>query len=805
MTLRIFFALIAAMAASWAAEPVRYIVELTETPAIVSPPDVRQARRQAIGRQHASVERAIRSAARDAKIVARLELGVNALIVEAAEGSLPLLASLPGVKKVQPSRDLKLHLDRALDIHHVRQAWEAAGNRGKGVRVGILDTGIQADHPGFKAPDWMQAPEGFPQASNSSNDGANQAFTSNKIIAARTYDAGTVADTYGHGTATAMIAAGVEHESPNGVISGLAPDAFLGVYKVSRFGSNAIPTDFVVQALETAISDQMDVVNISLGSLAFFEFPEDILAETANRMAEAGMIVVNSAGNDGPEIMSMDGGASAPLVLGVGSTLNNRVSLSPAVVLPDGEILGALASTNASIESPNVEGVLLDVTQFDSTSLLCDLNVIPEGAFEGKIPLIKRGDCNFTVKLRNAYLRGARTAVVYNRGEDPTPNALVSMSVGDDPTIAAVFIGYDDGMKLREAVAAAIGSGIGAADGGEDGEGEVEVVPPGYSVNVRFVTSPDPNRISTFSSLGPSIDYAIKPDLVATGSSVYTAGQTINAGGGLYTADGYVTTSGTSFSAPMVAGAAAVVKATRPGLYGDDYRSLIVNSAKSLPDGNGGVQDVMKAGAGALNVDAALRNTLTARPTSLSFGVQDSTLDVWKQVIVKNISKESRSYTVEIQSANEVQPLLTATALTLSPDEIAGPVLVWNGLYEPGNYQGFVVFRETETGVETRVPYWMAVKTNTVSRIGFIEFSSTSYYVRLHDVSGAAISDVVPTATVVTGGALISDGTQYVSTATLQQSTLYPNLWWMPVRQGVSSSTIEISAGDVKRTVTVSP
>jgi hypothetical protein len=388
------------------------------------------------------------------------------------------------------------------------------------------------------------------------------------------------------------------------------------------------------------------------------------------------------------------------------------------------------------------------------------------------------------------------------------------MSVGDDPTIAAVFVSYDDGMKLRESVAAAGGTGAGSNDAvsdgeDDDGDGEVEEedVPPGYSVKVRFAIGGDPNKLSNFSSLGPTIDYAIKPDLVATGSSVYTAGQTINAGGNLFTADGYVTTSGTSFSAPMVAGAAAVIKATRPGLYGDDYRSLIVNSASPLLSGDGTVQDVMKAGAGALNVDAALQNTLTARPTSLSFGAQDSTLDTWKQVIVKNISSASRSYTVEIQSANESKPLLTDTAITLSPGEIAGPVLIWNGLYEPGNYQGFVVFRETETGVETRVPYWMAVKTNTVSQIGFIEFSSTSYYVRLHDVSGVALSELVPSATVVTGGALISTGgMNYSSTTPLTKSSLYPNLWWMPVRHTVGgSSTIEISAGDVKRTVTVSP
>lgn len=789
MTLRILFALVAAMAASWAGEPVRYIVELTEAPAIVSPRQERVARRQAISRQHTSVERAIRSAARETTVIARLELGVNALIVEAAEGSLPLLASLPGVKKVQPSRDLKLHLDRSLDIHHVRQAWEAAGNRGKGIKIGILDTGIQASHPGFRAPDWMKAPEGYPQASNFPDSGANRAFTSDKIIVARTFDTGTVADTYGHGTATAMIAAGVEHTSPNGVISGFAPDAYLGVYKVSRFGSTSIPTDFVVQALEFAISDQMDVVNISLGSQAFLGFPEDILAETANRMAEAGMIVVNSAGNDGPEIMSVDGTASAPLVLGVGSTLNNRTSLSPAVVLPDGELLAALASSNASASTPSTEGALIDVTQFDSTSQLCTR--VADGVFDNKIPLIKRGDCNFTVKLRNAFLSGAKTAIVYNRGEDPTPNALVTMAVDDDPTIEAVFISNDDGLKLKEAISAALA----AAEGNQDA--------PPYSVRVRFSIGPDPNKISNFSSLGPSIDYAIKPDLVATGSSVYTAGQTINAGGGLYTSSGYVTTSGTSFSSPMVAGAAAVVKATRPALYGDDYRSLIVNSARPLLSGDGTVQDVMKGGAGALDLAAALKNTLTARPTSLSFGLRDSTLDTWKQIIVKNISKETRSYTVDIQSANEIKPLLTDTTVTLGPDEIAGPVLVWNGLFEPGNYQGFVVFRDTETGVETRVPYWMAVKTNTVSQIGVPIIPETrragttvSYYLRLHDVSGAVVEDVKPEVNVVSGPATVEG---------LQESGIYPNLWWLRIGVGFETSNVEITAGGIKRTITVTP
>jgi len=123
MKLRLLVASIVALAASWAAEPVRYIVELTGEPAIVSKERERSARREAIGREHASAERAIRSASRNVTVVAKLGTAINALIVEGEAGDLAKLSSLPGVKRVRISRDLKLHLDRALDIHQVKAAW----------------------------------------------------------------------------------------------------------------------------------------------------------------------------------------------------------------------------------------------------------------------------------------------------------------------------------------------------------------------------------------------------------------------------------------------------------------------------------------------------------------------------------------------------------------------------------------------------------------------------------------------------------------------------------------------------------
>jgi len=463
--------------------------------------------------------------------------------------------------------------------------------------------------------------------------------------------------------------------------------------------------------------------------------------------------------------------------------------LSPAVVLPDGSTVDARASSDSSSTTQNVDGVIIDVAQFGFSRMLCER--VADGVFAGKIPLIERGDCNFTVKLKNAYFSGAATAIVYNKPDDTDPNSLVTMSVDDDPSIPGLFIGYDNAAKLIEAAAAA-----------------TEEEP--YRVKAQFVIAGDPHKISSFSSIGPSIDYAIKPDLVATGSSVYTAGQNEYWTGGLYTTSGYVTASGTSFSAPMVAGAAAVIKAARPGLWPEDYRSLLVNTARPMMENGSTVMDVMKAGSGSLNLEGAIRTSLVARPVSLSFGLQGGTLDHWRQAIVKNISGTPRTYTLEVQSANEVKPFLTDTTISLAPNEIAGPQLGFMGSFAPGNYQGFLVLRDDETQIETRVPYWLAVKTGTPTQISipilpesFGMESTVNYYVRLHDVSGAVVEDVAPEVVVTRGNATVGRDSELSSRLT--KSAFYPGLWWMPVTVGTLTSTIEISAGEAKRTLTVTP
>ena len=121
--------------------------------------------------------------------------------------------------------------------------------------------------------------------------------------------------------------------------------------------------------------------------------------------------------------------------------------------------------------------------------------------------------------------------------------------------------------------------------------------------------------------MGPNPDGAIKPDLVAVGANVYTATQKLDPAGDLYDPSGYGVFDGTSFSTPLVSGAVALVKAARPGLTAAQYRSLVINNAGSISYAPGTPATVQQAGAGILDVSAALRSTAAMSPVSISFGI----------------------------------------------------------------------------------------------------------------------------------------------------------------------------------------
>src|SRR5205807_3788258 len=132
----------------------------------------------------------------------------------------------------------------------VPDAWSVVGgmaNAGKGMKIGMIDSGIDITHPGMQD-STLQTPPGFPKV----NADSDVAFTNSKVIVARSYaalfatpeDDLSARDVDGHGTSTAMIAAGVQNTGPLGPIVGVAPKAWLGAYKV--IGANGFGSDDVI-------------------------------------------------------------------------------------------------------------------------------------------------------------------------------------------------------------------------------------------------------------------------------------------------------------------------------------------------------------------------------------------------------------------------------------------------------------------------------------------------------------------------------------------------------------------------------
>jgi subtilisin family serine protease len=221
-------------------------------------------------------------------------------------GRASQLARIPGIARVYPSLRYHSLSVKTPELIGAPALWgpsfESAGN---GIRIGILDEGVDQSHPFFN-PSGFKAPPGFPKG--------QRRFTTSKVIVARAFTPRSPKWRYAgrpfdpefsfHGTHVAGIAAG-DHGLTAGSMSGLsgvAPNAFIGNYKVYT-----IPTDSgagldgnspeIVAGIEAAVRDRMDVINLSLGEPEI-EPSRDIVTTAIDAAADAGVVPVIAAGND---------------------------------------------------------------------------------------------------------------------------------------------------------------------------------------------------------------------------------------------------------------------------------------------------------------------------------------------------------------------------------------------------------------------------------------------------------------------------------------------------------------------------
>jgi uncharacterized protein (TIGR03437 family) len=658
----------------------------------------------------------------------------NALFVLAGDAEAADLARLPGVRAVQAAQPAFRAGNTALPLVNAPAAWRALNGwtqAGLGVRIGIIDTGIDQNHKAFQDPD-LPEPDGGRKCRE--EEGAC-AFTSNKVIAARSYvrmlalpqypedsrpDDLSPRDRVGHGTAVAMLAAGNLHESPLGTLGGVAPKAWLGSYKV--FGSPGVNdvtwTDVVLKALEDALYDGMDVVTLSLQFPAIFG-PKDVYGTDCSdpgvppgtpcdsrvaavaKVTALGMTVVAAAGNEGdsglyaPALGTVTSPGTAPEAITVGATTNAHRLFNSVAVPGEGvperlTRLPALLGNGARPAGP-ITAKLVDVSTLEDDGTAC--RPLPKGSLAGSLALIQSGNCALRTKVNVAQDAGA-VGVIFIR---PEGRDFLFVSTALRYTgIPMAMIGNTNGKALLEFIRA--------------NPGREATIDPGW---IEVDDSFNRDLIAYFSSYGPAIGTgAIKPDLVAPGADMYTATQTFDKNSDMYDPSGYIALQGTSFAVPLVAGAVALSRQTLPNLPksgqpGADRRvpealkSTVVNTADPRIDdidarGNYVAASVKAMGAGKLDAELALYTPVTVSPASVSFGVLNNN---WPPQPVSLTFTNHTSSAVNFQITvvpvvrdSRARIVVEPSSFTLSGGAVSRPVTVRLEGSRPdaGSYEGFI-------------------------------------------------------------------------------------------------------------------
>ncbi len=481
------------------------------------------------------------------------------------------------------------------------------GLTGKGIKVGVIDTGIDVDHPAFKG----RIVAGYDFVGDDyGKDGKYVPVPDDNPD-----------DCNGHGTHVSGIVGG--NVASNG-FKGVAPEVSFGAYRI--FGCEGSSFDDVIlQAMERSVNDGMQVVNMSLGS-AFDDWAESPLAKAGNRMVKKGVVLVASAGNSGANGQySMGGPTMGDSVISVASVDNVSIDLSSFTLSDSAKTkIGFYTATGAPLPKG---GTTLPITKGPNSSPTvtndgCD--PYAANSLTGKAVLIRRGTCSFYIKASNAQKAGASAVILYNNAPGYI-NPTVAPTTPTDPaiTIPVVSVSDVDGAKISGLIAGGISMTF---DGGK-----------------VTVANPSGNASSSFSSFGMSAELELKPDIGAPGGNIYST-YPLDAEDG----SGYAVLSGTSMASPHVAGAVALILQAYPKTQAKDMRGLLMNTASLRWYLNGstlieGLPDyVQRQGAGMVDIVAAYGNTVSATPSKLSLGESATFTTRNKVIVLKNARRTPR-------------------------------------------------------------------------------------------------------------------------------------------------------------------
>lgn len=276
----------------------------------------------------------------------------------------------------------------------------------------------------------------------------------------------------------------------------------------------------------------------------------------------------------------------------------------------------------------------------------------------------------------------------------------------------------------------------------------------------------------------------------------------------MYDPSGYILTDGTSFSTPLIAGAAALLKSARPGLTVDQYRSLLIGTAAPVSSTTGDAATIQQGGAGVLDALAALNSPVSAVPATLSFGAGGSEIQFSKTVTLTNLSGRKDTFTIAVvPSRGDSAPSPGARSVDLAPGASMNFPLLWEASeMPPGTYEGFLTITAASSGAVVRAPYWYAVTSDVPARITILSTTDTgrrgrliqdAFDFRVTDVSGLAMPDIVPDVSVVSGDGSVR--------AIVSEDAWVPGVFSVDVVLGPSAgpNVYRVTVGNLTRDVSI--
>lgn len=591
--------------------------------------------------EQAAFEKKLAAISKDIQIIYRYRFVFNGMALAVPKEFIDQITQLPELYNLKMQATVQASSqvgDKALSTKLPAQTstdfigatnLHKRGITGKGVRVGIIDTGIDYTHSMFGGsgdpaeftkmdPD-VVVPGTFPtQKVVGGFDFVGRKYDFRKPGSMPKPDANPI-DDHTHGTHVAGTVAG-KGDGVN-VYDGIAPDAEL--YSLKVFSSNIFSdSSAIMAAMEYAVdpnndfnpADRLDVVNLSLCVPFGSEFSH--LHEASVNLVRGGTLAVFAAGNDG----------DVPFAVADPSTADGETSLSVAASIDAMDHNWRFPASRFIIKNTNYDFMVSNASSSLPSLNAGDLEgkIVPVGTacnpltneqaiqLKGNIALVDLGDCSFNDTVKNAHAAGS-TGIVLIKSKQGDPYDIQTEEIVPYPV---VMVKLDDGRVIKQ--------GLESAD-----------VRVRFFVNTRIDKPELIDSIARFSSRGPRMfDGLIKPEITAPGKQVISAAAgTGNKG---------VRFAGTSMATPHIAGVYALLRQVYPQITASEARARIMNTAKIL----GGNQyfDVALQGAGRVQAEKAVDAKVLVYPQALSLGIVPEKMVIRKEITLVNSSSEMKEY-----------------------------------------------------------------------------------------------------------------------------------------------------------------